>query len=198
MWCCHLTYNFLINTGNQSLGTVYSDSWKSLYKSKTWTVCYTVSLCLCVPMFGQNTVTESSRQLHWKPPNLSACYVRISSDAMVLPSRRTARKSRQYSGCGRKVNQMVPTLAKQMPHQSDCSIYHKYLQLMQLTHFGLKPQKNHLTNFLHPRQENRQCKHKPDCSYKVIVSQDQRFHRYTRMAKWINPPLVALWLAQHV
>jgi len=26
----------------------------------------TVSVCLCVPVFQQNTVTESSRQLHWK------------------------------------------------------------------------------------------------------------------------------------
>jgi len=85
----------------------------------------TFSPRLCVPAFGQNTVTESSKQLHWKPPNPSACYVRISNDAMGLPSCQTARKSRQYGGCGRKVIQMAPKLAKHMAHQSDCPIGHK-------------------------------------------------------------------------
>jgi hypothetical protein len=34
----------------------------------------TVSLCLCIPVFRQNTVTESSRQPLWKP-QISLCAV---------------------------------------------------------------------------------------------------------------------------
>lgn len=83
-------------------------------------------------------------------PHLSACCLRISSDAMVLPSRQTAHKSSQYNGCGTKVSQRAPTLAQKMPHQSDCPKGHQIPSAQATDPFWVKAPESHLTKFLYP------------------------------------------------
>ena len=89
--CCHLSDNFMIDAANQSLETVYSDSWKRLYESMTQTVCYvTLSLFVC-PSIWTGHSDSLLKTTALETPNISACCLRISSDAMGLPSRQTAR-----------------------------------------------------------------------------------------------------------
>lgn len=72
-------------------------------------LCDTVLECTSISTEHSDRILKTTTL---ETPNVSACCLRINSDAMGLLSRQTACKPSQYSGCGRKVNERALTLAK--------------------------------------------------------------------------------------